>query len=228
MSNNIPEINTLSNLFAEASKEVMERSRIKSQMRKLRSIMESDKKRLNAAYAEIGKIYYQGTEVKNAARVEILKKLCKHLNERLEKGEIRLAQLQVAHSLDDCTQALKSELSSKIKGAKETTAEFAKELSEKAKKKANDLKNSASKEKITLTKEQDKAIFRAIKKELESDPETKETAEDTLSKIHDILDSLAEDEPQKDSASEKVEAIIKEAKEKATEKKDEVAEDFTF
>ena len=49
MVNNTQEINNLSTLFAEASKEIIERSRIKSQMRKLRTIMESDKKRLQTA-----------------------------------------------------------------------------------------------------------------------------------------------------------------------------------
>ena len=225
MGNNTQEINNLSTLFAEASKEIIERSRIKSQMRKLRTIMESDKKRLQAAYAELGKIFYEGTENKNAARVEVLKKLIKHLNSRIEKAEIRLAQLEVARSLDDCTQALKTELSSKLNTAKAATAGIAKDLQEKAKKKADSLKKSVAKDKITLTREQDRAIFKAIKKELENDPETKETAEDTLSKIHDILDSLAEDEPEKETVA----AIpVPDEAEKAPQKKDEVAEDFTF
>lgn len=225
MGNNTQEINNLSTLFAEASKEIIERSRIKSQMRKLRTIMESDKKRLQAAYAELGKIFYEGTEDKNVARVEVLKKLIKHLKSRIEKAEIRLAQLEVARSLDDCTQALKTELSSKLNTAKAATAGIAKDLQEKAKKKADSLKKSVAKDKITLTREQDRAIFKAIKKELENDPETKETAEDTLSKIHDILDSLAEDEPEKETVA----AIpVPDEAEKAPQKKDEVAEDFTF
>lgn len=225
MGNNTQEINNLSTLFAEASKEIIERSRIKSQMRKLRTIMESDKKRLQAAYAELGKIFYEGTENKNAARVEVLKKLIKHLKSRIEKAEIRLVQLEVARSLDDCTQALKTELSSKLNTAKAATTGIAKDLQEKAKKKADSLKKSVAKDKITLTREQDRAIFKAIKKELENDPETKETAEDTLSKIHDILDSLAEDEPEKETVA----AIpVPDEAEKAPQKKDEVAEDFTF
>ena len=225
MVNNTQEINNLSTLFAEASKEIIERSRIKSQMRKLRTIMESDKKRLQSAYAELGKIFYEGTENKNAARVEVLKKLIKHLISRIEKAEIRLVQLEVARSLDDCTQALKTELSSKLNTAKAATTGIAKDLQEKAKKKADSLKKSVAKDKITLTREQDRAIFKAIKKELENDPETKETAEDTLSKIHDILDSLAEDEPEKETVA----AIpVPDEAEKAPQKKDEVAEDFTF
>lgn len=225
MGNNTQEITNLSALFAEASKEIIERSRIKSQMRKLRTIMESDKKRLQAAYAELGKIYYEGSENKKAARVEVLKKLITHLNSRIEKAEIRLARLEVARSLDDCTQALKTELSSKLNTAKAATAGIAKDLQEKAKKKADSLKKSVAKDKITLTREQDRAIFKAIKKELENDPETKETAEDTLSKIHDILDSLAEDEPEKETVA----AIpVPDEAENAPQKKDEVAEDFTF
>lgn len=227
MVNNTQEINNLSTLFAEASKEIIERSRIKSQMRKLRTIMESDKKRLQAAYAELGKIFYEGTEDKNVARVEVLKKLIKHLKSRIEKAEIRLAQLEVARSLDDCTQALKTELSSKLNTAKAATAGIAKDLQEKAKKKADSLKKSVAKDKITLTREQDRAIFKAIKKELENDPETKETAEDTLSKIHDILDSLAEDEPEKETADIAADAVVNDTEE-ISQKKDEVAEDFTF
>ncbi|MDD6251958.1 MAG: hypothetical protein PUA85_04890, partial [Oscillospiraceae bacterium] len=102
-----------------------------------------------------------------------------------------------------------------------------KDLQEKAKKKADSLKKSVAKDKITLTREQDRAIFKAIKKELENDPETKETAEDTLSKIHDILDSLAEDEPEKETADVAADAVVNDTEE-ISQKKDEVAEDFTF
>ena len=227
MGNNTQEITNLSALFAEASKEIIERSRIKSQMRKLRTITESDKKRLQSAYAELGKICYEGSENKKAARVEVLKKLITHLKSRIEKAEVRLAQLEVAHSLDDCTQALKTELSSKLNTAKATTTGIAKDLQEKAKKKADSLKKSVGKEKIVLTREQDHAIFKAIKKELESDPEINDTAESTLTKIHDILDSLSEDAPKTQTAAAATDAVVSEAEE-ASQEKDEVAEDFTF
>lgn len=227
MGNNTQEITNLSALFAEASKEIIERSRIKSQMRKLRTVMESDKKRLQAAYAELGKICYEGTENKKAARVEVLKKLIKHLKSRIEKAEVRLAQLEVARSLDDCTQALKTELSSKLNTAKATTTGIAKDLQEKAKKKADSLKKSVGKEKILLTREQDHAIFKAIKKELENDPEINDTAESTLAKIHDILDSLSEDAPKTQTEAAATDAVVSEAEE-ASQEKDEVAEDFTF
>lgn len=227
MGNNTQEITNLSTLFAEASKEIIERSRIKSQMRKLRAIMESDKKRLQAAYAELGKICYEGTENKKAARVEVLKKLIKHLKSRIEKAEVRLAQLEVARSLDDCTQALKTELSSKLNTAKATTTGIAKDLQEKAKKKADSLKKSVGKEKIVLTREQDHAIFKAIKRELENDPEINDTAESTLAKIHDILDSLSEDAPETQTAAAATDAVVNDTEE-ISQKKDEVAEDFTF
>lgn len=227
MGNNTQEITNLSTLFAEASKEIIERSRIKSQMRKLRTITESDKKRLQAAYAELGKICYEGSENKKAARVEVLKKLITHLKSRIEKAEVRLAQLEVARSLDDCTQALKTELSSKLNTAKATTTGIAKDLQERAKKKADSLKKSVGKDKIVLTREQDHAIFKAIKKELENDPEINDTAESTLAKIHGILDSLSEDAPKTQTEAAATDAVVSEAEE-ASQEKNEVAEDFTF
>ncbi len=228
MSNNVNDLKVIGNLFSDASKELVEKSRIKTQMRKLRTIMDSDKRRLQLAYAELGKIYYDEAEKKSAARVEILKKLISHLKERIAKAELRLSQLEVAHSVDDCAQALKKELAAKLMDAKENTAEIAKDLQEKAKKKADELKKNASKHKVSLPAEQDEEIFSAIKKELQKAPEESESAEETLSKIHNLLDSLSNDTPDEQNASKVVEAIVEEAIEEVSEKKDEVAEDFTF
>ncbi len=219
---------SLGYLITEATKEAVERSRIKAQMRKLRAIIDADTARRNKAYSELGKFYYEDSLKTNSARVNFLKKLISHLNERIEKAETRYEDLELAHSVDDCSQALKTQVTTTLKNAKSSTTTLAKDLSNKARGRNTSATTAPMRvSKIKLTREQDDAIYSAIKKELKSDPETAADADSTLSKIHDILDALSEGESAEAEAGAKVSAIVEEAIDE-TLGKDEVAEDFTF
>ena len=125
----------LSELFMDATKEVVEKGRIKAQMNRLEKIMRNDLDRLKDIYAAIGKLYLNGTISKNKGKIMYATKEAEHLKARLERAAERYKMLEEAHSVDDCTAALKTELSSKIKSAKDTTVAAAK----KAKLRAQDV-----------------------------------------------------------------------------------------
>lgn len=125
----------LGELFLDATREVIEKSRIKAQMLRLERIMETDRNRLTAVYAEIGKLYIEGTLAKNKSKANFATKEIKHLKLRLERAEERYEQLKEAHSVDECKEAFRAELSAKIKQAQDNTAITA----YKAKKKAQDV-----------------------------------------------------------------------------------------
>lgn len=125
----------LGELFLDATREVIEKSRIKAQMLRLERIMETDRNRLTAVYAEIGKLYMEGTLAKNKSKANFAVKEIKHLKLRLERAEERYEQLKEAHSVDECKEAFRTELSAKIKQAQDNTAITA----YKAKKKAQDV-----------------------------------------------------------------------------------------
>lgn len=143
MSNDYTPSKVMSELFVDATKEVIERTRIKGQISRLQEIMAADQKRLRNAYAEIGRMYCEGTLEKNKARVEMLYDVIDHLKLREERAKIRLEQLREAHSVDECTVAFKEELESKIRQAKEKTVETARDLSAKAKAAAENLPDKA-------------------------------------------------------------------------------------
>lgn len=144
MNNNISNTQKMGELFADAAREIIEKGRIKAQMNRIMQIVDADKGRLKTAYSEIGKMYCDGTLEKNAGKVEVLKKTIKHLEERIAKAKIRYEELQQAHSVDECTEAFKSELQSKVKQAKDASLEYARDLSGKAKVAAADFSGKAS------------------------------------------------------------------------------------
>lgn len=120
-------------LFVDATKEIVEKTRIRSQMARLKEIMSADHKRLRNAYAEIGKMYCEGTLDKNKARLEMLYDTIEHLKLREERATARYEQLKEAHSVDECTTALREDIQSRVQSAKEKTLETAKDLGAKAK-----------------------------------------------------------------------------------------------
>ncbi len=150
----------MSELFVDATKEIVERTRIKGQMARLQEIMTADKKRLRNVYAEIGKMYCEGTLEKNKARVEMLYDTIDHLKLREERAKIRYAQLKEAHSVDECTVAFREELENKVQQAKEKTTEVARDLSAKAKTAVDNLPDKAQE---TLTTIKQKASVAADK-----------------------------------------------------------------
>lgn len=152
MSNDYTPSKVMGELFVDATKEIVERTRIKGQITRLQEIMMADKKRLRNAYAEIGRMYCEGTLEKNKARVEMLYDTIDHLKLREERAKIRLEQLREAHSVDECTVAFREELESKVQQAKDKTAEVARDLSTKAKTAVDNLPDKAQ-ETITTIKQ---------------------------------------------------------------------------
>ncbi len=150
MSNEYTPQKVMSELFVDATKEIVERTRIKGQMARLQEIMAADQKRLRNAYAEIGRMYCEGTLEKNKARVEMLYDTIDHLKLREERAKIRYAQLQQAHSVDECTVAFKEELENRVQQAKEKTVEAARDLGAKTKTAADNLPDKAQETLSTL------------------------------------------------------------------------------
>ena len=107
----------LGELFIDATREVVEKGRIKSQMNRLERIMEADRDRLKTVYAEIGRLYLEGSVAKNKGKIEYAAKEVRHLKLRLDRAEERLEMLKEAHSVDECKEAFRAELSSAIKKA---------------------------------------------------------------------------------------------------------------
>lgn len=145
MSNSTPK---LSELFMDATREVIEKGRIKAQMNRLERIMENDRIRLTAVYAEIGKLYVEGTLAKNKGKLEYANKEIKHLKLRLERAEARYEMLEEAHSVDECKEAFRAELTAKIKKAQDSTVIAA----YKVKKKAQDVVKGAATTADAITK----------------------------------------------------------------------------
>ncbi len=144
MSNNISDAQKLTDLFTDAAREVIERQRIKAQMARISQVVEADKRRLTVAYAEIGKMYIKGTLDKNPGRYEMLLGTIKHLESRIERAAVRYAELQKAHSVDECTEAFKAEMQTKVNKAKEVSVKYARDLSDKAKLVVGDLGDVAA------------------------------------------------------------------------------------
>lgn len=234
----------LKTLFTDAAKELVEKAKLRCKINKLLDIMIADKERLKNAYAEVGRLYLEEALEENASRVEVLSGLINHLKDRIKRGEAKYKELLSEYEGSEGTDALKEELSLKIKKAKENTSVFAKNLSDKAKTKTDEIK-----EKLNFKKE--KAVISAdnteflelLEEELKADEETLPSAEKTMEKINALLESLEEDEMESDAPKETadtpeevtkvVESIVEEAtaeitKEENSEKMDEIAEDFTF
>ncbi len=112
----------LGELFMDATREVIEKGRIKSQMIRLQRIMEADRARKKSIYAEIGKLYVEGNITKNKGKLGYALKAIKHIDLRLERAQARYDILEEARSLDECTEAFRTELAKKISTAKDSVA----------------------------------------------------------------------------------------------------------
>ncbi len=222
MSNNTNTTAALGELFIDASREILEKGRIKAQISKLERIMNADKARLRNVYAEIGKMYVNNTLKKNSARLDYLYKAIAHLNTRLERAMARMAMLKEAHSVDECTEAFRAELSAKIKQAQDSAVTTAYNVKKKAQDAAATLGDKAeiakqkAKEAILniTTKKEDAATDLysedndkdfaelLLDLELEDDVDIKENPEikDILNSLDDMLRQVEEDTT--DSADE--------------------------
>lgn len=195
---------TLGDLFLDATREVIEKSRIKAQMLRLERIMETDKSRLTAVYAEIGKLYIDGTLDKNKSKVKYAMKEIQHLKLRLERAEERYEQLKEAHSVDECKEAFRAELSAKLKQAQDSTAITA----YKAKKKAQDV--FSGKTSINTANIKDKAVSVAGSFKFSKTVPAKKTTKTEYkedSEEFSYLDLLAELE-EEDITTENVESTV--------------------
>ncbi len=143
MSKDYNPTRVMGELFVDATKEIVERTRIKAQMTRLAEIMEADAKRLRNAYAEIGRMYCEGTLDKNKAKTEMLYDTIEHLKQREERAKARYEQLKEAHSVDECTTAFKTELENRVADAKAKTAEAARDLGARAKTAAENFPDKA-------------------------------------------------------------------------------------
>lgn len=238
---NKDEMLSLKDLFTDAAKEVLEKGRIKAQMNRILKIVEADKRRLQKVYAEIGQMYVDGTIEENQSRVQMLRGFIDHINDRIRRAKIRYSELEKAHSVDDCTTALKGELLEQFKNAKESTSDFAKDFSGKAKAKAQDLsgkvkikasdlsdkaKKIIKKEKgVELTEEQNAELLTLIEEQIGEDEEIE--AASAVEKIQDILNSLDIDDIPEEAVAEIAAEEVAESEDSAEEPK-EAEENFDF
>lgn len=182
-------------LFVDATREILEKGRIKAQMNKLERVMNTDRIRLKNIYAEIGMMYVENTLEKNKAKLRYAYKAIAHLNQRLDRAQARYDMLKEAHSVDECTESFRSELSSKIKQAQDSAVMTAYKVKKKAQDaaatlgdKADGIKNQAKETARSFYKagndaannEEDAKDFSDLLAELELEeeaPQTEETAE---------------------------------------------------
>lgn len=176
----------LGDLFLDATKEVIEKNRIRSQMNRLERIMDTDRIRLKNVYAEIGKLYMEGTLAKNKGKLEYAKKEIKHLNLRLERAEARYEQLQEAHSVDECKEAFRAELSAKIKQAQDNTVIAAYNL----KKKAKNIVNGSSAQTVVRIKDKAVATAEAVTQRTNTAKKTKKADNSDDINFADLLAEL--------------------------------------
>lgn len=210
----------LGELFVDATREVLEKGRIKAQMVRLERIMEADKARKKSIYAEIGKMYVEGTIAKNKARLGYALKAIKHIDLRLERAEARYEMLKEAHSLDECTEVFRTELSKKISKAKDSVAITAYGVKKKAQAVTAGIGEKSS-DTIEGIKSAAKNITKSSKKSKPAD-----TADDTDTKDFAALLSeleIAEDETEIEENAElnavleNIDAILREVEEEAEE-----------
>lgn len=197
MSNNT-NTGALGELFVDATREVIEKGRIKAQMARLDRVMTADKLQLRKIYAEIGKMYVENTLKKNSAKLEYLYKAIDHLKLRLERAQARMDMLKEAHSVDECTEAFRAELSAKIKKAQDSAAlaaynvkkkaqDVAANLGETAENIKNKIKNTRAEEDFT----EEAPDFAELLADLEFEDDVQETAEDAeISTILSNLDNM--------------------------------------
>ncbi len=220
MSKHYNPASPLGELFVDATREVLEKGRIKAQMVRLERVMEADKARKKGIYAEIGKMYVEGTIAKNKARLSYALKAIKHIDLRLERAEARYEMLKEAHSLDECTEVFRTELSKKISKAKDSVAITAYGVKKKAQAVTAGIGEKSS-DAIEGIKSAAKNISLPKKKSKPAD-----NAEDTDTKDFATLLSeleIAEDETEIEENAElnavleNIDAILREVEEEAEE-----------
>ncbi len=208
MSNNTSTTAALGELFVDATREVIEKGRIKAQMARLERVMTADKMQLRKIYAEIGKMYVDNTIKKNGTRLEYLYKAIDHLNLRIKRAQARMDMLEEAHSVDECTQAFRAELSAKIKQAQDTAVTAAYTVKKKAQDVAMGIGETAENIKAKVTKSsaedfaEEESDFKELLADLEFEDDTQETEEDAeISAILSNLDTMLK-EVEEDSAED--------------------------
>lgn len=179
----------LTSRFADVAKELVEKGKVKRKITQLQSIMDSDKERLRNAYAELGKLYYDNRLDECKERAEVLSGLISHLKDRIERAKEKCTELEDEYSQREKADALKTDLGNKFKKAKDGTVDFAKNVAGKAKEKTGDIKGKIILKKGNLTSDESD-FLEVLEKELKSDEETQDTAEKTMEKITDLLQSL--------------------------------------
>ena len=233
MSNDNSTVKAMGELFADATREIVEKTRIRTQMAKLREIMAADQKRLRNAYAEIGRMYCEGTLDKNKAKLEMLYDTIEQLKLREERATARYEQLKAAHSVDECTTALREDIEAKVQSAKEKTLETARDLGAKAK---------AAVERITQKNDdtEDAAAedFTDILDDLDEDFDEEYTEEETadadsasiLGNIEQTLREVDETEetPAKSETSENAESTAETTEDTGTTADGESPDSFDF
>ena len=224
MSNHTTSASPLGELFVDATKEVLEKGRIKAQMFRLNRIMEADKARKKNIYAEIGRMYVEGTIAKNKARLGYALKAIKHIDLRLERAEARYNMLRDAQSLDECTEAFRAELAKKINKAKDSVAITAYGVKKKAKAVTANIGEKSS-DAISGIKSAAGAVAKGVTSgKKKSNPEATAEDEDTKN-FRDLLAELeiADNETEIEENAElnavlsNIDAILREVEEEAAQ-----------
>ncbi len=198
MNNNTTPTAALGELFVDATREVIEKGRIKAQMARLERVMTADKQQLRKIYAEIGKMYVDNTLKKNSTRLEYLYKAIDHLKLRLERAQARMEMLKEAHSVDECTDAFRAELSAKIRQAQDAATTAAYNVKKKAQDVASSIGETAENLKVKVTKSQaeedfseEETDFKELLADLEFEDDTHIEKEDAqISSILTNLDAM--------------------------------------
>lgn len=202
MNKNTIPTTALGELFVDATREVLEKGRIKAQIVRLEKVMNADRIRLKNVYAEIGRMYVENTLKKNNAKLEYLYKSIDHLNLRLERARDRLDMLNEAHSVDECTQAFRTELSSKIKQAQDSTAVAAYSVKKKAQDAAASLGDTA----INVKRKATEAVQSLSKRT--PDKATDNYREDDGKDFSDLLAELDLDVTEPDEETQEINTIL--------------------
>lgn len=207
MSRNTNPTAALGELFVDATREVLEKGRIKAQIVRLEKVMNADRIRLKNVYAEIGRMYVENTLKKNSAKLEYLYKSIDHLNLRLERAQARLDMLNEAHSVDECTQAFRAELSSKIKQAQDSAAIAALNVKKKAQDAASSLGDAAGSVKKKAAETVQNISQRAATV-VKADKKSDDFFEDEDKDFSALLAELDADETEADEEAQEINSIL--------------------
>lgn len=215
----------LGELFIDATREVLEKGRIKAQMVRLERIMEADRTRKNCIYAEIGRMYVDGSIAKNKGRLSYALKAIKHIDLRLERAEARYNMLKEAHSLDECTDAFRTGLSKKINQAKDSVAITAYGVKKKAKKVTSGIGEKAS-DSFDGIKSAAGTVIKGVSKTKKKSTKATNFAEDDKTKNFTALleeleiaetETEVEENTELNAVLDNIDAILREVEEEVAE-----------